>query len=255
MRLSGRYFFAYDLVPVTIPPFRSSGFARTSLLIALIGLGAAGAAAGGYAWREREMRSEVAELGHVRAMRDRLVVERDALQDGSAVLERRVGALAAELELERAGRLEAVASVKALQAELLGAREQLSFYRTIVPGDDTLDLGVQEFRISRVAEGYQFRAILTRKGAGTETLSGRLSLQVTGTHAATRARLAHDELTGGDKAGLAFRMKHFTRLEGALALPKGFEPARVRLSIRVSGENAGRVQRVFSWEQAVGAAG
>ena len=93
--------------------------------------------------------------------------------------------------------------------------------------------------------------IVTRKGAGTDNLSGLLTLQLTGLRDGKRTRLAHDALTGGNREGLAFRMKHFARLEGALVVPDGFEPSRVRLSVSVSGDNAGRIQRVFSWQQAI----
>ncbi len=171
--------------------------------------------------------------------------ERDniELRDRVAVLER-----AAQIDQQAYRELQRL--VGDLQDEALTLREELEFYRGVIARSDReQDLRIQGVRFRPVDDAgrYAFQVVLTRVGKGDSLAKGGVDMSFEGRRGGHTMKLAMPLVTDDRVERLPFEFKHFSRVEGVVALPADFTPVRIRVVLQESGGGGGTIVRTFDW--------
>jgi len=190
-----------------------------------------------------ETRSEVLQDNlefvsrELQSLKDRL----DRLQAREAVLQRETDVLRQANRLLREQETERQAELNTLQAEL-------DFYRRLA-GTGGAQAGLDVYRSELLATGselvFQYVLTLTQNIRRASIISGRVRFDVEGT-LDDRPVTLHWSQVGGDQPEPAFRFKYFQQLEGYLALPEGFKPIRLVITLEAKGSR-NPVQRNYDW--------
>lgn len=131
------------------------------------------------------------------------------------------------------------------ERDLAEAREQLYFYRKVIaPEDLPKGVSILSAQLEQSADDghFPFELVLRANGADGETSKGSVRLRMTGTMGGARQQLPMDAFYQGDDR---FAFKYFQRLKGRIAVPGGFAPASVEISVRASRFDP--VSRSFAW--------
>ncbi len=180
-----------------------------------------------------------------------------------------------EIAVERAARQELETQLRASQAEVGRVRDQLAFYEQLLPPGPAGSIDIRGAEFARVGGGLRYRVLLMRSGRGGESaFSGELRFQANGIQqgqmvtvelspqqvrtdeaaapaavlppAAAQAVPAEEApaaavangaaANGGNGTGLlALHFDQFQRSQGVLALPEGFVPESVTVTVLEEG--------------------
>lgn len=145
----------------------------------------------------------------------------------------------------------------ARQAELNRLQGELEFYQRLAGTSGTQSgLAVYHLELSPTGSARVFHFVLTltqnlRRSAIT---SGNVRIDLEGTLDDRPLSLPWSQITDGSQPEPAFRFKYFQQLQGYLALPENFEPARLQVMLEAKGQSR-PVTRSFSWEELMANAG
>jgi hypothetical protein len=138
----------------------------------------------------------------------------------------------------------------ARQAEFNTLQSELDFYRRLA-GTGGAQTGLDVYRVELAATGsdrvFQFALTLTQNIRRASIVSGRARMDVEGTLDDRLVTLHWAQLSDGAAAEPAFRFKYFQQLEGYLALPEGFMPTRLLVTLEAKGQR-NPVQRHYGWD-------
>ncbi len=156
----------------------------------------------------------------------------------------------AQLQTLQAGtareRQEVAQEIAALQAQVDRDRQDLAVYRGVIaPASSGASLQVQQLRIAAGDAANHFVAHLTlmQGGKPDATVSGDVSVRVMGElHGAAAAV---DALGSAAKGAVSFR--YYQTVDYQIALPDGFHPSDVHVTVRDSRTNAAAVTQSFPW--------
>ena len=142
-------------------------------------------------------------------------------------------------------------TIKQLRDEIADGREELLFYRQLMaPSEAERGLRVERLDLHG-REGTRtvsYRLMLTQVADRQQFISGRVTVDVTGTRGATEEVLSLTDLNPDETYPLAFKFRYFQDFTGNLNLPDGFEPSKVTVAAEVTGQNGKRVERTFDWK-------
>jgi hypothetical protein len=177
--------------------------------------------------------------GELRALKQRT----ERLQARQAVLEREAGVLRQANRLLREEETSRQAEFDALQAEL-------DFYRRLA-GTSGAQSGLDIYRAELLTTAsdrvFQFVLTLTQNIRRASIIAGRARIDVEGILEDRPVTLHWAQLSDGAAAEPAFRFKYFQQLEGYLAVPDGFIPTRLQVTLEASGQR-NPVQRTYGWD-------
>lgn len=150
-------------------------------------------------------------------------------------------------------------SLSQLQAEASDLREQLAFYRGIVaPEQSRAGVRVYEFKLTPGAlpRRYAYELVLIQSVRHEKRVAGRIELEIAGHRSGLEARLPWAQVQSGESPeNLVFSLRYFEEFAGEIALPAGFEPARVLVTLVPDGSGTPRVEESFDWIRLVGNGG
>jgi hypothetical protein len=164
-------------------------------------------------------------------------------------------AQAAEAELAREVDRKAYGDVEKnlsdLQAQVLKAREELTFYRGIVSPEDGIGgLRIQQFQVLPGAadNGYRLRLVLAQSMREDAVASGAVSIQIEGVRENRPTQLSLAQAGGKTRTdGLVpFQFRYFQTLEQDIVLPAGVEPRAVNVEVRSS--RLSPVRKSYPWQ-------
>ncbi len=251
-RVFGKPTMASDAARVRVVPHRP--VVRT-LSLAGFGLTTALAAAGGYylglevgGLDRSQLRSlEQLERSHeveLQTLRERLV---------DAQLSREVTAQASAALRE---------DIVRYREEAAALREEVTFYKSLM-APSSVDRGLQiaQFELTPGEDSNQFsyRLLLTQMEARRDWVQGDVRVEVRGRRTALLADEGADEgadeeavlplteLADLDAYPLKYRFRYFQDLSGVLALPSGFLPEAVVVTVNRRGSREDDLQRTFEW--------
>jgi len=193
----------------------------------------------------RQLQSEVDFLsGELAALQDRF----SRIQARNAVLERETDVL------RQANRmLREQESVR--QADLNRLQSELDFFRRLAGTGGTQE-GLDVYHVDLVPTEsdrvFQFVLTLTQNIRRASIVSGPVRIDVEGVMADRPVTLPWSRLGDGDTPEPAFRFKYFQQLEGYLALPDGFSPTRLVLTLEPGGARRAE-QRGYDWNELLAA--
>jgi hypothetical protein len=221
---------------------------RRRILLATAVLGAAALLYIMYEWGRFD--GGYSKFAEVQRRRE-LTTQIEELQNDNAEL--RAQAAAAELarEVDRKAYADVEKDLADLQAQVLKAREELTFYRGIVSPEDGIGgLRVQRFEVLRGAADhhYRLRFVLAQSMRQDAIVSGAVSIQIEGVRAKRPVRLTLAEAGGKPRSdGLVpFQFRYFQILEQDLALPPDIEPRAVNIEVRSA--RLAPVRESYPWQ-------
>ncbi|KRC70343.1 hypothetical protein D3C87_507340 [compost metagenome] len=150
-----------------------------------------------------------------------------------------------ELVIERSARQELEAQLHAAQAEVGRVRDQLAFYEQLLPPGPEGSVDIRGVQIDREGGGLRYKVLLMRSGRnGGTPFAGALRFQATGILkgetvtvdlAPMQVKAESGPVTAtGDNiaaASLALQFDQYQRSQGILAVPEGFVPESVTISV------------------------
>ncbi len=150
-----------------------------------------------------------------------------------------------ELVIERSARQELETQLHAAQAEVGRVRDQLAFYEQLLPPGPEGSVDIRGAQIERDGAGLRYKVLLMRSGRnGAAAFAGTLRFQATGTLKGetvtvdlspmqVKAESGPVPATGETTtaASLALQFDQYQRSQGMLAVPEGFVPESVTISV------------------------
>ncbi|MBR8656511.1 hypothetical protein KDH83_24670 [Achromobacter sp. Marseille-Q0513] len=146
-----------------------------------------------------------------------------------------------ELVIERAARQELETQLRAAQAEVGRVRDQLAFYEQLLPPGPEGSVDIRGAQVERAGQGLRYKVLLMRSGRnGGAPFSGALRFQAVGTLkgetvtvelAPMQVKSETTPAPEGVAAGLALQFDQYQRSQGMLALPEGFVPESVTITV------------------------
>ncbi|SEL48618.1 hypothetical protein SAMN05428989_1753 [Pseudoxanthomonas sp. GM95] len=175
------------------------------------------------------------------------------LQNELDQLQRRMVVLQQSDRISRAANLDLQDTLTQREIQIADLRSDVEFYARLVgPTAQRTDLTVFSSKFTeRDAASFDYRIVLTQTLNRGAISSGQMQFSLEGTRAGRREVLDWAQLHGSrGVTPQAFSFRYFQELSGSVALPPGFTPQRVRVSLQAP-ERA-PVQREFDWSTASG---
>ncbi|MGE8570138.1 MAG: DUF6776 family protein [Achromobacter sp.] len=210
----------------------------------LIGVLVGGAAGYGYALRQARPQDAVV------ISRQQAEEQAEAMRQQGAQLRYTQGQLDTadgELVIERAARQELETQLRTAQAEVGRVRDQLAFYEQLLPAGPEGSVDIRGVQIDREGGGLRYKVLLMRSGRnGGASFAGALRFQATGVlkgetvtvelapmqvKAETGPVSATAAAESTSAALLALQFDQYQRSQGILAIPEGFVPESVTVSV------------------------
>jgi hypothetical protein len=161
----------------------------------------------------------------------------------------------AKAQLDREVESKAYADVKAnlsdLQAQVLKAREELTFYRGIVSPEDGIGgLRIQRFQLMPGAadRSFRLRLVLAQSMRQDTVVSGAVNIQIEGVRENRPVQLSLSQAGGKTRAdGLVpFQFRYFQTLEQDIVVPDDVEPRAVNVEVRSARQAP--VRESYQWQ-------
>jgi hypothetical protein len=141
--------------------------------------------------------------------------------------------------------------------EMQTLKQEQAFYAKLIGIDGSRSgLGVHSIALAPVknTNAWNFTVTLVNTAENADSARGKLTVAVEGVQAGKLATLDWAHLSGsGGKEGIPFAFKFFQQVQGSLALPKGFVPNRITVTLQPEGGSS--VTRTLDWSQAQGGHG
>ncbi|HLI17978.1 MAG TPA: cell division protein ZapB [Rhodanobacteraceae bacterium] len=138
-------------------------------------------------------------------------------------------------------------------AEMQTLRQEQAFYARLIGIDgDRSGLGVHSIVLTPVkgTDAWNFTITLVNTAENADAARGKLTVAVEGVSEGKLATLDWAHLSGASgKGGIPFAFKFFQQLQGSLALPKGFVPNRIAITLHPDGGSA--ITRKLDWGDAL----
>ena len=169
-----------------------------------------------------------------------------------AQLQQRVATLQMSDRISRQANRELQETLAEREEEVAGLRADVAFYERLVGSTgQRKGLSVHDVELRRDSDGsWRYTAMLTQNLNRGAVSKGALTLSVEGTRNGKLTRLDWTDLLQDPKAPpQRFEFRYFQRLEGSLALPKGFVPGRVIAQVKA--DRGATVEQAFAWTDAI----
>lgn len=155
-------------------------------------------------------------------------------------------------QVEREAYQQLQGDVTRLHNELSNLKDELTFYRDIVvPDDDKKGLSVRGILITRLEEKneYGYKIVVTKVPNNGHLVRGDLTFEVEGSENSEVKRYNLEQLSLSKRPTrkISFRFKYFQNLNGEMRLPEGFEPTKVKLTLKPKGKKLKKSVELFDW--------
>lgn len=154
-------------------------------------------------------------------------------------------------EVDRKAYTDVEKTLADLQAQVLKAQEELTFYRGIVAPEDGIGgLRIQRFQVLPGAADhhYRLRLVLAQSMRQDSVVSGVVNVQIEGVREHRPVVLSLSQAGGKTQAdgSVAFRFRYFQNLEHDIVLPADLEPRAVNVEVRSS--RLPPVRKSYQWQ-------
>lgn len=180
-------------------------------------------------------------------------------QDRIRLLEKLNGELKSEAaSARRSAELHSIAvdkmqaSLREKEAAVQGLARELHFYRTLYTPDDRRLVRVRTFNLQKggAADEFAYILVLTGMPKKQQKTSGMVSMAVGGTRHGVETRLDFGQISApGSPGPLKFSLKYFQEISGNIALPEGFEPDSVHITLTLDDSSENPVSVRYDWNE------
>lgn len=186
------------------------------------------------------------------------VTERDELREQvsrysaeAEQLRQQLANLKLGTEVDQRASEELRTQVIALEEEVTSLKENIAFYRGIMsPGDNDSGLAIGSLNVvsTGMPRQYRYKLVVQQLATNHQVLSGYVNFNVVGRRGEETVTLPLQQLTDTvDSENIRLRFRYFQNIEGRLMLPEGFEPERIEVTARSTGNNPQTVEERFGW--------
>ena len=180
---------------------------------------------------EADLRERIAELEE----------ERDVLRAAAARFERAA-------QIDRAAAEQVQSEVKALQDERADLKSQLAFLKSLVPGGGK-KLVLDDYSLTEIGDRtFRFEVTLSKRSDDADTVSGNVTVSVTGELDGEEKTFDMAELTDGKRSNIGIKFKNFQKLKTELQLPAGFVPASIEVAVKPDGKAFKSFEQAYDWK-------
>ncbi|SMF02375.1 hypothetical protein SAMN02745866_00193 [Alteromonadaceae bacterium Bs31] len=141
--------------------------------------------------------------------------------------------------------------VISLKDELAKLQEENSFYRNLMAPTGNkrgLTFGAVEIVDTDTPRSYQFKVVMQQLATNHQLLNGTLSFNVIGKLDGLDASFSLNQLSEQVSSDtIRLRFKYFQTVQGQLSLPVGFEPERIELVAKTTGNKPVTAEKRFGW--------
>ena len=161
-------------------------------------------------------------------------------------------ALEQQQQVEQQAYDEVRRDLKDLQDENLELKEELAFYRGIVsPEEGAEGLRIQSLQITKNAKegSFHYKLVLTQVLKNDRLAHGRVDVLIEGIREedGRQENLTLTDVSVPKRQAMNFNFKYFQAFEGDLAMPQGFVPIRVSVTVAPNGRKLDSVEKIFDW--------
>jgi hypothetical protein len=139
-----------------------------------------------------------------------------------------------------------------LETVMASQREELELYRNLLKDNgEASGLHIETLDVTATdrADRFGYRLVVRRKAALSKPVEVEVSLDIEGSSGGEPRSLAFrdvDSSMTGESRMVSF--KYFKVLRGTMALPRGFEPAKVVVRVQIKGRQKTIREREFPWQ-------
>ena len=154
-------------------------------------------------------------------------------------------------QVDRATVEELRTTLEAMHDERAHLREEVTFYRSLMaPSSLERGLQISEFALLEGAtrQQYRYELLLTQVEARRSVVQGAVTIDLVGEQEGGQVVLPLTEMEPQTDYPLKYRFRYFQDFSGTLALPEGFEPQRVVVTVTRQGSREANLQRTFDWD-------
>lgn len=140
-------------------------------------------------------------------------------------------------------------SLRDMQAQLVDAQEQLAFYRGIVtPEDERKGVRVHDLVVRQDEGEIRWELVLVQGSQrSTGRVRGQMQLLVEGTDEDGAPEQVI--VTGAEgESDVLFSFRHFQEFGGVVSFPAGFQPRRIKVTVRRDGDDEAR-ETTHEWQR------
>jgi hypothetical protein len=167
--------------------------------------------------------------------------ERDLLRAQAARFER-------SAQVDRAAADDVKSEVRALQEERAELKRRVAFLKSLVSGSGE-KLVLDDQSLIEVGEGsFRFAVTLSKRSDDADTVSGQVTISVTGRIDGEQRTLDMETLTKGRRSHFGIRFKNFQKLETEVELPSGFEPASIEVTVKPDDKAFSSFEQAYDWK-------
>lgn len=181
----------------------------------------------------------------------RLNVALSTAQASEAELRQQLANLQLGAQVDRQASEDVRQEVIELKNQLAELQEENSFYRNLMAPSENqegLNFGQVEIADTDVPRQFRYKVVLQQLTTNHQVLNGTLNFNVVGRQDGEVAVLPLKDLSDDvESVNIKLRFKYFQTVQGQLRLPPGFEPERIELVARSTGNNSATVEKRFGW--------
>lgn len=187
-----------------------------------------------------------------------IIAERDALRVELAAkvaeaedLSQQVANLRLAGEVDRASNEGVRNQVIELKEKIASLEQDITFYRNLMAPNENqrgLTIGSVDVISTGVPRRYNFKVVMQQFAVNHQVINGSLRVTIVGYDGETVRRMPLKDLSEQiDQEDIKLRFRYFQNIEGQLVLPEGFEPERIELVAKSTGQNGTTVEKKFGW--------
>lgn len=164
-------------------------------------------------------------------------------------LKEQLGALQRTTKIDRKSLEVLQTDYHALQDEILGLREELSFYRGLVSPDGKKEgLYVQRVKLTQsVPNHFNMLLVLAHVTTKDREVQGSATVSIEGKLDDVVTVYPLSKLTNPPKKNWKFDFRYFQNLSDELILPKDFIPTSISVKLVAKRKGAKPVEKTFPW--------
>jgi cell division protein FtsB len=183
--------------------------------------------------------------------RDRLKAKLAAQTKEVNQLRQQVANLSLGAEVDRQASEGVRHEVLRLKSEIAVLKQDISFYRGLMlpAGNDRgLTIGSLNVISTGVSRQYEYKLVVQQLAARHSVLNGTLQFNIVGRQGEQLVTLPLKDVSDNvTTENIKLRFKYFQTLEGRINLPESFEPEKIELIAKSSGNTPKVVEKTFGW--------
>lgn len=196
----------------------------------------------GQAGAQAQLNSAVQTIAEAEQIQKTLREENATLKAGLTQAER-------QLQIDKSAYAEIRAMLESSNSEITELHNEIKFYRSIIsPEDGKSGVRIQDFLLSGSgAEQVRYKLVLIQALQHGKEFSGVVNFEIKGSDNGV-AKVIDMSKHGVDPVSVNF--KYFQNLSGTLAVPAGFQPLEIKVSVSADKRRTPILEQWYPWPKA-----